>query len=251
MKRLVLLILLPFFTSLSIAQVCVPQTDFGDADFAVAPDTIENFVSGELILVYMQQVDVKVPADGGFLGFEFIVVDSATIVSIQGLPPGLTFECGSESSVNPCTYLGGGIGCMVITGIPEEEGLFELDINLSIHTNTFGTPSSIPQTVTGYEIQIGEPLSTESELYTTFALEQNVPNPANDKTTLILNSPNSGLGTLTIYDLVGKETLRKPIRINSGQNRIALNTSDMRQGLYIYRVEAFGQSLSQRLIISR
>lgn len=129
MKKLLLLTISLATAALSYSQ-CTPNTDFGDLPFGVAPDTLVNFVSGSVNNVYSQQIDVKVPTDGGFAGFP-VAVDSATVSSIDGLPPGLALEC-NGNAVTACTYLAGSEGCALISGIPTQGGTYELTINLMI-----------------------------------------------------------------------------------------------------------------------
>jgi hypothetical protein len=237
-----------FFLSALVAQSqCEPMTDFGDEEFGVAPDTIQNFVPGELSVLYVQQVDVKVPSDGGFADLPFITVDSVSLAGIFGLPDGLSYECASQTPA-PCTFIGGTLGCAVISGVPEEEGVFDLQVILSVHTTGLG---SIDFPFEGYRIVIGDVLSNDDVTGSAFALLPNTPNPANDFTSIQFSAPASGEAMMTVYDLVGKLVVQKQIRAVPGTNKIKLNTTDFHQGLYIVRLEAFGQSVSQRLVVSR
>src|SRR5690606_20677731 len=100
MKKLLLLTITLATAALSYSQ-CTPNTDFGDLPFGVSPDTLVNFVSGTVDNVYSQQIDVKVPTEVIFSGFSFNV-DSATVLGISGLPPGLELIC-DGNTVTPCT----------------------------------------------------------------------------------------------------------------------------------------------------
>lgn len=242
MKQLLLFASFVVISNLAIGQ-CVPVADFGDEPFGVLPDTVDNLLPGEVNVLYVQQIDVKVPADGGFAGFPFIAVDSASISSITGLPPGLTIEC-AENAFNECTYLGGTVGCAVISGIPESGGTFELNIQLLVHTDGLG---AVPFGFDGYRIEIDGPVGIEE----TFAIQSVSvqPNPANDLVSIVANTIESGNGTLTIFDLVGKQVHQESMQLAIGSNQINYRTSSLPEGVYICRFDAFGESQTRRLVV--
>lgn len=222
---------------------CEPIADFGDEPFGIEPDTIVNLLPGEVGVLYVQQIDVKVPSDGAFAELPFITVDSASIASVTGLPPGLTLEC-AGNAFTECTYLGGTVGCAVISGIPESGGTFDLNILLLVHTDGFG---SIPFDFEGYTIFIDGPVGIEETLAIQSLTVQ--PNPANDLVRFNANTIKSGKGTLRIFDLVGKQVVQQSLQLSYGSNQINYNTSDLPEGVYICRFDAFGESQTRRLVV--
>jgi|SRR5690554_1894225 len=242
MKRLLLLTISIAAAAFSYGQ-CTPNTDFGDEPFGVAPDTLVNFVSGEVNSLYSQQIDVKVPVNGG--PSMPIAVDSARVVSIDGLPPGLELEC-AENASTPCTYLPGTIGCAVISGIPTSGGNFDLTIIMQIYT-AFGI---VPFPFEGYSIFIEGPVGLDPYDNLAFKMGDIRPNPAHLSATIMVDSRESGMGEFRVFDLVGKEVFLKKIRLNQGSNKIDYNTSELSEGIYIYRLDAFGETMTSRLVIA-
>lgn len=228
------------------------MTDFGEEPFGVSPDTIVNFAPAEINVLYVQQIDVKVPENGAFLGElgASLTVDSASVASISNLPPGLTYEC-ADFGLQPCTFPGGSLGCAVLSGIPTQGGTYDIEVTLTVHGSSFLGPLSLPFVVEGYTIEVSDPLSANSAGKFSFDLGPNVPNPADNKTTLSIIAPNTSKGELTVFDLVGKPVIKKSIRLNSGRNDIAIDTSLLPTGLYVYRVDAFGETLSSRFVVAR
>lgn len=238
MKKLLLLTLSIAAAAFSYGQ-CTPNTDFGDMLFGVAPDTIVNFVSGEVNSMYYQQIDVKIPAEAS--GF---TVDSAQVLSIEGLPEGLTLECGG-TAVSPCTFLPG-IGCAFISGIPTQGGNFNLTIILQVYAGFI----QLPFTYEGYKIFIeGGTSGIESNNNLGFKMGNAIPNPAHLSATISVESKQSGMGEFRVFDLVGKEVFLKNVRLNQGSNKITYNTSELPEGVYIYRLDAFGETKTSRLVI--
>lgn len=243
MKKLLLLTI--FLASAAYSQgQCTPETDFGDEPFGVAPDTIVNFVEGEINNLYFQQIDVKVPENGGFAGFPTIPVDSARVLEIAGLPNGLTYECAGNAAT-PCTYIGGTIGCAIISGIPEEAGTFELTVTLQIYTPVLNTPLPFD----GYRIVVDGPLGLESNDNLSFKMDNVRPNPANTLATIFVDSKKSGFAEFRVFDLVGKEVHTAKTRLVQGKNKIEYATAQLPEGVYIYRLDAFGESMTSRLVV--
>lgn len=243
MKKLLLLTITLATAALSYSQ-CTPMTDFGDQPFGVAPDTVVNFVPGSVNNIYSQQIDVKVPLDGSFVGFP-VGVDSATVLSISGLPEGLTLACAGNAATE-CTYLSGTEGCAVISGIPTVAGTYELVINLLVYT-AFGT--NVPFSFDGYRIVVDGTTGLEDVNFEAIKTEDIRPNPANTSATLFLDSKSSGEAQFRVFDLVGKEVFTKDYRITQGKNKITYNTSQLPEGVYIYRLDAFGESITSRLVV--
>ena len=71
-----------------------------------------------------------------------------------------------------------------------------------------------------------------------YELFQNYPNPFNPSTTINFAIPTTGLVTLKIYDVVGKEvaTLVNEVR-NAGNHSIKYNASGLSSGVYFYRLQ--------------
>ena len=244
MKKLLLLTLSIGVAIFSYGQ-CSPDTDFGVQPFGVAPDTIVNFLSGDINSMYVQQIDVKVPVDGGFAGMPFIMVDSAQVLSVEGLPDGLTLEC-TGNAATPCTYLAGTTGCAVISGIPTEAGTFELTMILQVYSS-FG---AIPLPFVGYRIFIeGAAVGLDPYDNLGFKMGNAVPNPAHLSATIMVDAKQNGIGEFRVFDLVGKEVFLKNVRLNQGSNKITYNTSQLPEGVYIYRLDAFGETMTSRLVI--
>lgn len=243
MKKLLLLTLSLTAAVFSYGQ-CTPIADFGNEPFGVAPDTIVNFVSGEINSLYTQQIDVKVPVDGGFAGLP-VTVDSAQVISITGLPEGLSLEC-TGNAATPCTYLAGTIGCAVISGIPTQGGNFELTIDLIIYTAF----APVPFVFGGYKIFIeGGSVGLDPYDNLGFKMGNAIPNPAHLSADIAVESKQNGMGEFRVFDLVGKEVFLKNVRLNQGSNKITYNTAQLPEGVYIYRLDAFGETMTSRLVI--
>jgi hypothetical protein len=72
-----------------------------------------------------------------------------------------------------------------------------------------------------------------------YILEQNYPNPFNPSTKINFAIPKSGLVTIKIYDILGKEisTLINEY-LSAGNYSVNFNGGNIPSGVYFYRLEA-------------
>ncbi len=72
-----------------------------------------------------------------------------------------------------------------------------------------------------------------------YSLEQNYPNPFNPSTSINFSIPNSGLVTLKIYDILGKEVVTLVNEVKTAGNYILdFNASALTSGVYFYKIES-------------
>jgi parallel beta-helix repeat protein len=84
-----------------------------------------------------------------------------------------------------------------------------------------------------------------------FTMEQNIPNPANNKTVIKYNIPQDGEITFAVYSVNGQLLYSQKETVFSGDNQIELNTSDYASGIYFYTMEYKGQRLTKQMSITR
>lgn len=85
---------------------------------------------------------------------------------------------------------------------------------------------------------------SESELI------QNYPNPFNPTTVISFKLAESGLTSLKVYDILGREvsTLLNE-NMTSGTHKISFNASNLSSGIYIYQLTTETGSQSKRMTL--
>lgn len=84
----------------------------------------------------------------------------------------------------------------------------------------------------------------------TFALDQNYPNPFNPSTTINYSVENSGLVTLSVYNLMGQKVAELVNGTKSaGSYNVSWNASGAASGMYYYRLEAGGQTMTRKMTL--
>jgi photosystem II stability/assembly factor-like uncharacterized protein len=92
--------------------------------------------------------------------------------------------------------------------------------------------------------------SISNEVPATFSLSQNYPNPFNPTTKINFALPKSGLVTLKVYDVLGKEvaTLVNEVK-NAGTYNYEFDGSALTSGVYFYKLEGNGFSSVKKMML--
>ena len=81
------------------------------------------------------------------------------------------------------------------------------------------------------------------------SLQQNTPNPANDKTIITINGQVDQASSFEVIDLTGKVIMTQDIR--TGEKEIEVNTSALSSGLYFYHIiNSEGQTISKKMVVT-
>ncbi len=85
-----------------------------------------------------------------------------------------------------------------------------------------------------------------------FELSQNFPNPFNPSTVIGYYLPVEGNVTLTVYNAVGEvvKTLTRGVK-TAGYHQVEFTAVELPSGIYFYRLEAGGVSLTRKMILSK
>ncbi|MBO6792514.1 MAG: T9SS type A sorting domain-containing protein [Balneolaceae bacterium] len=83
-----------------------------------------------------------------------------------------------------------------------------------------------------------------------FALEQNYPNPFNPSTTISYSVQEAGAVNISVYNLMGQKvaTLVNETKA-AGQYNVRWNAAGAASGMYYYRLEAGGQSITRKMTL--
>ncbi len=85
---------------------------------------------------------------------------------------------------------------------------------------------------------------------TEYALSQNYPNPFNPSTKINFSIPTTGLVTVKVYDVLGKEvaTLINEVK-NPGNYIVEFNGSNLSSGAYFYKIQSGDFSSVKRMVL--
>lgn len=89
-----------------------------------------------------------------------------------------------------------------------------------------------------------------AEIPEDYKLKQNYPNPFNPETNFEFQIPNSGLVTIKVYDIQGKE-VRTPVssQLKAGSYKVTFDGSGLNSGVYFYRLVSEGVVMTRKMIL--
>lgn len=104
------------------------------------------------------------------------------------------------------------------------------------------------------QLTVTAPVSIEGiddvELPNRVSLDQNYPNPFNPNTTIRFELPSEASVLLQVFDLTGQEVARlidEPR--NGGEHTINFDASSLSSGVYVYRLQAAGQTITRKMTL--
>ncbi|MBX2990381.1 MAG: agmatine deiminase family protein [Bacteroidetes bacterium] len=94
------------------------------------------------------------------------------------------------------------------------------------------------------------PTSVPLEVAGRFRLDNNYPNPFNPSTTIRFEIPASGIVTLKVLDVLGREAATLVERmLESGSHTAAFDASRFSSGVYFYSLESAGRRISKPMLL--
>lgn len=194
----------------TIAPSCAPDPMLG---YCVTPPVNTALPVGGVGMPYSTSVQVSIGTSA--LGGS-VTISNASILSVSGLPGGLT------SSYNPPsgTISGGQSGCILIAGTPTLAGTYTVSANVTAQTS-FGPQSNVVSWTLVINTTTG--IASINQISNVLFL---APNPAKNELK-VLSEVN--IGIVSIYDALGKVVLT-----NNAQelNSISINISSLPNGVY-------------------
>jgi hypothetical protein len=227
MKKLLLIACVAFMGMANVQAQCTPDAQFTAP--GIYPDSATNFASACVGQPYTQVITNVVPADTcvQILPVPFpcntLSMDSIVLTGVTGLPPGMNYACNPTS----CTYIGGAIGCAIISGTCNTAGTYNISFSLDAYVGGIGTPQSF--TVDYYKIVVNSCSAGIEE--NTSNLFQLFPNPTNSKAVI---EGLSGNNSISIANAAGK--IMQTYTVTEGTS-LEMNLEGLNNGLYFVSVK--------------
>lgn len=196
------LVFIALLTNVAEVQAqCVPDTD---VQGLYSPTSAEGLPDAYIGQQYEAVISLKVPSDTAYLTYNFSV-DSLVLTDVQGLPAGFTWECSPPS----CGFPGGDYGCILLTGLSNDEALIgdhDLVAQFNFHIRFGAITYALPYEINDYTLKLlpfgpaGVSDITSDEA--AFLIE---PNPVTTNSRLRFSLPVDGTYTVTMFSLLGAE----------------------------------------------
>ena len=83
-----------------------------------------------------------------------------------------------------------------------------------------------------------------------FELSQNYPNPFNPTTNIKFSIPNSGVVTLKVYDVIGREVMTVLNQFQeAGAYNVTFDATKLASGMYVYKLESGSYSKTKKMML--
>ena len=83
-----------------------------------------------------------------------------------------------------------------------------------------------------------------------FSVSQNVPNPANANTRIMVETETSGVINLSISNLLGQVVHKESLNSNASITTFDVNVSNMDSGIYFYTIEVGNNSMTKKMLVN-
>lgn len=222
---------------------------------------------GSAIRLDTEQSENDVTGDG--MGTASLTLNEAgllydvTVADLTGPPTNAHFHEGAPGEGGPVVkgiFEGFEDGSTFGTWLPEDEQSLTneriIDLlfgNLYLNVHTEANPAGEVRGQTQLqEITATSVEKTGSTIPESVVLAQNYPNPFNPETTINFSLPVTSHTVLTVYNLLGQSVARLVDEVMSaGEYRVTFDASSLPSGVYMYRLETNGTSISRKMLLLR
>lgn len=174
-------------------------------------------------------------------------VDSFTIVQVNGIPNGMSFQCNTAN----CTIPGGGNGCADIKGNPTQKGVYPLEIVLKIKVSIGILGSqTVYDTLTAYSLIVNSPVSIKNANQNENFNYQIFPNPiVNNQFNLSVWNKNSSNCTVKVYNIQGALVAMQLVNLNAGFNQQNIQLDGIAKGIYLLQIKNENNQFHEKIVV--
>lgn len=247
MKKTIYLLLFACLT-LQVSAQCVPDPSFTIPGVyppaGSSTDTTAIILPAAQIGVpvnYVTQISVLSDTTVSLFGLTVNVpVDSLSIDSVNGLPPGMTATCDNPG----CIWPGGGNGCIDLMGTPSSLGVYEITAYSATRLVFGAILDSTVVTPFIFKLSVVNNIGLADQPSQDFVLQ---PNPASEVVSIQFSEPLASERTYVLLDVLGRKVDAGEIPAFSATH--SLYTGELKNGHYRLLISDGSDQRSRSLII--
>lgn len=182
---------------------------------------------------YSQEVTI-LPPPTTTVGTTTISLHKIRVVSIDNLPPGLSFV---SNAVNN-DFLIGTYYCFLLSGTPTTPGHYPLNIHVDAYALIVGNPTLLGSTIDSISLFIDiDPLGIEQMKTLGLMKATASPNPFIQACEISFYSSDAQSLNVFVYNAGGQLVKNEKFSANQGLNTWVLTGADMTAGVYHYSIQ--------------
>jgi len=202
--------------------------------------------TGTVGMPYSTVVSLKIPEDGSDFGQPLATILHLDILSVDSLAPGLTYSC----SASGCSFPGNSTGCILVYGTPTTAWDHKMTVHAKAYVRVVFVNTTQLQTLNGFYSVVVNPSGIATSEFTVFKLEQNVPNPFDETTTIRFSSADHAQLDFKVFDTMGALVYARRVEAEQGENSIRLEAGTFAPGIYMYSLGNEGQTAVKRMVVT-
>jgi hypothetical protein len=229
------------FISLNAYSQCTPlspdECPDPENNGQICPDTLPdaylNQSYGEVVTMLVPMSDTT-----------GIPLHHLTIVAVDNLPNGITWESNSPDSV----FMAGNYYCILLEGTPTVADTFYLHIVLDVYINFFGQPIYATTIVDSTSVFIAVIDNTGIKEKENISIAGSFPNPFRSWTSTKYFSKETAAVTLQVYNLLGEMLDERHMTARPGENYFQFNGENLSPGTYCFVLRSGNSAVSRMMV---
>jgi len=135
----------------------------------------------------------------------------------------------------------------LVAGDFDEDGRADLMASGGTGSQTIVGCMTFHRNLSGGVVGVSLPATVQPSV--ALAITRLAPNPSHGAFALDLAAASAGPARITLVSLAGRVVLDRTVALTAGANRVPLQASGLRPGVYWARVEAFGQAAARKVVV--
>jgi len=247
---------------------CVPT----GVDHGICPDSATNIPAGTVNQAYTVTMSILTPPTTLYNGVsvnlshlaltDVQVQIAGTYVPLSNLgltylgsgtntPSGGVAGPGGITMTKYCYWDAPSSSCVLVSGTPNAVGDFPIRIISQARAVILGQGTWAAAPINDdYHLVVGSTGIVSLDL-TKFDVDQNVPNPFNEKSEIHFSSVNSNDVEFKVYNMLGSVVYNSNLKSVKGLNTITMEANSFSPGVYMYSIKNGDNTITKRMVVSK
>jgi hypothetical protein len=139
---------------------------------------------------------------------------------------------------------------VIITGNPTTSDIGTHPLQFLTNNYVGGSATANPYVAKGYKIVVNASNGV-NEYPGIQIIQQNTPNPFDDKSEIVFTSDDFGTAQFKIYNMIGNAIQQYDIAVKKGINKLVLDAKDFDSGVYFYSLVSGKNAFTRKMIVKK
>ena len=224
----------------------------------IPPTVLNNGVNMSLTHLAVRDVLVDTSTSGTPAYVDLSSIGLTYLGSGSNTPQGGATGISGYTMEKFCYWSAPGDGCVLVTGTPNATGDFPIRIISEANVvvipgfppTWFNSSTSPTLENNNYHLLVNATTGIAAVNSTKFEVDQNAPNPFNDKTEIKFSSLTTSVIEFKVFNLLGSVVYISNLKSVKGVNTISLEANLFNPGVYMYSIKNGANTITKRMVVS-